>query len=173
MRIFRKRRTRRGKTVEQQAPPGAARKAVRAGPADKEIEDRLAPRVHKLLGLAAEQDRRAADRLDRADGCASGSRRRPVRGVAVADEGVRALGGFDVAFAGQAAEGKQHGVSRYAELIGQLPRARNVMPGTQLASGDERPDLLADLLVQRTPASRLDLQRNLRRGWSANCRVAY
>ncbi|HEY8442643.1 MAG TPA: hypothetical protein VIK79_14515 [Xanthobacteraceae bacterium] len=42
------------------------------------------------------------------------------------------------------------------------------MPGTQLALGNEQPELLADLLVQRASASWLDCNGDLRRRGPTN-----
>ena len=48
-------------------------------------------------------------------------------------------------------------------MLGQLPRAGNVAPRTQLAAADQTSDLLPDLLVKWVGASNVNLNGDLNR----------
>src|SRR2546430_12557340 len=54
-------------------------------------------------------------------------------------------------------------------MLGQLAGTGNITTRPQLAAADQEADLLADLLVKRAVASKIDLNWNLHRGRSA-CR---
>src|SRR4249919_2371560 len=105
--------------LEQQPAPGSMRKGARAGAADKKIEYWLSAGVDQLLRLATKQYWRPAycfvSRLVRAGVIT----RRPEFCIRLADEGVRALGRFDVALACQAIKREQNRISRDAQMVGQ------------------------------------------------------
>src|ERR1700739_753909 len=54
-------------------------------------------------------------------------------------------------------------------MLGELPGTGNITTRPQLAAADQEADLVADLLVKRAVASKIDLNWNLHRGRSA-CR---
>ena len=144
-------------------------KLARAGAANKKIEYWLSSGMHQLLRLATKQDRRPANCIVCGHARACIVRRRPEFCVTLADERVRALGRFDTALACQPIEREQDRISRYAQMVGQLPRAWNVAARPQFSLRYQLADLVADLFVQRAIAPRFNLERNLNGGWTTNC----
>ena len=134
--------------LEQQPAPGSVRKAARAGTANKKIEYWLSSSMDQLLRLAAKQNRRPTNCIVRGHARVRFVGRRPEFGITLTDERMGALGRFDTAFACQPIEREQDRISRYTQMVGELPGAWDVAAGPQFSIRYQLADLVADLFVQ-------------------------
>src|SRR6516164_5291054 len=159
---------RRGAAAGVAATLGAENTSGRAGPR-KNRTAAFDPN-EPISGLRQKKNRRATDCRTPCRRGASQIRprdhRHRMRGT---DIGMRTLCRVDVAFAGEALVCQQHRISGNTEMLGQLAGTGNITTRPQLAAADQEADLLADLLVKRAVASKIDLNWNLHCGWST-CR---